>query len=239
MLKSLYEELGKAPAPRRRGAVAAPSAALRRRTACRLARQSGDRRRSSSRTRLNKPGSEKETWHIEFDLAGTGLDYVVGDSFGIFPTNDPALVDAVIAALDAPPDFPIGGRTLREVLTDGVSLAPAPDMLFQLYLLSHRRRAAAEGEGARGRRGPGRRCRDARRARRAREISRRPPRPRGLHRGARAAAAAALLDLVLAEDQSGPRRAHGRHRALRDRQARAPRRRLDLPRRARRRRARR
>ena len=96
-----------------------------------------------SRRRLNKAGSEKETWHIEFDLAESGLDYVVGDSFGIYPANDPALVDAVIAALDAPPDFPIGGRTLREVLTDGVSLSPAPDMLFQLILLSHRRRAAS------------------------------------------------------------------------------------------------
>ena len=42
-----------------------------------------------SRTRLNKPGSEKETWHIEFDLADTGLDYTVGDSFGVFPANDP------------------------------------------------------------------------------------------------------------------------------------------------------
>ncbi len=39
----------------------------------------------------------------------------------------------MLKALDAPPDFPIGGRTLREVLTDGVSLSPAPDMLFQLY----------------------------------------------------------------------------------------------------------
>ena len=84
-----------------------------------------------SRRRLNKPGSEKETWHVEFDLADCGLDYVVGDSFGVFPANDPALVDAVIHALDAPPDFPIGGRTLREVLTDSVSLSPAPDMLFQ------------------------------------------------------------------------------------------------------------
>ena len=82
---------------------------------------------------LNKSGSEKETFHIEIDLAGSGLAYTVGDSFGIFPANDPALVDAVIKALDAPPDFPIGGRTLREVLTDGVSLSPAPDMLFQLY----------------------------------------------------------------------------------------------------------
>src|SRR5205085_5365715 len=86
-----------------------------------------------SRTRLNKAGSEKETWHIEIDLKDTGIAYTVGDSFGILPTNDPALVDAVIRALDAPPDFPIGGRTLRDVLIDSVSLSPAPDMLFQLY----------------------------------------------------------------------------------------------------------
>ena len=32
-----------------------------------------------SRRLLNKQGSEKETWHIEFDLSGCGLDYVVGD----------------------------------------------------------------------------------------------------------------------------------------------------------------
>src|SRR6185369_10730834 len=86
-----------------------------------------------SRTRLNRTGSEKTTWHIEIDLAGTGIDYTVGDAFGLFPTNDPALADAVLAALAAPSDFPIGGRTLREVLIDGVSLSPAPDMLFQLY----------------------------------------------------------------------------------------------------------
>jgi sulfite reductase (NADPH) flavoprotein alpha-component len=99
-----------------------------------------------SRYRLNKPGSEKETWHVEFDLAECGLDYVVGDSFGVFPTNDSSLVDAVIAALDAPPDFPIGGRTLHEVLTDGVSLAPAPDMLFQLisYISGGERRKKAQ-----------------------------------------------------------------------------------------------
>src|SRR5690349_2446717 len=35
------------------------------------------------RTRLNKPGSNKETWHIDIDLKGCALDYTVGDSFGI------------------------------------------------------------------------------------------------------------------------------------------------------------
>jgi len=85
------------------------------------------------RTRLNKPGSNKETWHIDIDLTGLRLDYTVGDSFGIAPANEPALADAVIRALGAPADFPIGGRALREVLTDGVSLGTAPDLLFQLY----------------------------------------------------------------------------------------------------------
>ncbi len=99
-----------------------------------------------SRRRLNKEGSQKETWHVEFDLAECGLDYQVGDSFGVFPVNDAELVDAVIAALDAPPDFPIGGRALREVLGDGVSLSPAPDMLFQLisYLTGGERRQKAK-----------------------------------------------------------------------------------------------
>jgi sulfite reductase (NADPH) flavoprotein alpha-component len=86
-----------------------------------------------SRALLNRKGSAKETWHIEFDLTESGLDYVVGDSFGVMPTNDPTLVEAVFKALDAPPDFPIGERTLRQVLTKDVSLGAAPDQLFQLY----------------------------------------------------------------------------------------------------------
>jgi sulfite reductase (NADPH) flavoprotein alpha-component len=86
-----------------------------------------------SRTLLNRPGSAKQTWHIEFDLTGSDLDYAVGDSFGVTPANDPRLVEAVFKAIDAPPDFPIGERTLRQVLTHDVSLGAAPDTLFQLY----------------------------------------------------------------------------------------------------------
>ena len=99
-----------------------------------------------SRRRLNKQGSEKETWHVDIDLAGSELDYVVGDSFGIFPFNDPDLVDAVLAAIDAPPDFPILDRTLRDVLADSTSLSPAPDILFELisYLTGGDRRAKAK-----------------------------------------------------------------------------------------------
>src|SRR5437763_6438754 len=129
MLKSLYQEVGKAP-------VSAPAVkvdAERPAASGAISRDNPATGTFLSRTRLNKGSSEKETFHIEIGLDDCGLDYTVGDSFGIFPTNDPTLVEAVIQALDAPADFPIGGRTLRDVLTDGVSLSPAPDMLFQLY----------------------------------------------------------------------------------------------------------
>src|SRR5205085_4990539 len=129
MLKSLYQEVGKAP-------VSAPAVkvdAERPAASGAISRDNPATGTFLSRTRLNKGSSEKETFHIEIGLDDSGLDYTVGDSFGIFPTNDPTLVEAVIQALDAPPDFPIGGRALRDVLTDGVSLSPAPDMLFQLY----------------------------------------------------------------------------------------------------------
>jgi sulfite reductase (NADPH) flavoprotein alpha-component len=56
------------------------------------------------------------------------------------------LVDAILNALNAPPDFPIADRTLREVLVDGVSLSLAPDMLFHLisYLTGGERRQKAK-----------------------------------------------------------------------------------------------
>ncbi len=37
-----------------------------------------------SRRKLNGAGSEKETWHLEFDLSRDGLSYTAGDSFGVF-----------------------------------------------------------------------------------------------------------------------------------------------------------
>jgi sulfite reductase (NADPH) flavoprotein alpha-component len=132
MVKKLFEELKSAPP-----AAARPAPAVDVMPAIQskfgTSRDNPASAKVLSTTRLNKEGSEKETWHVEFDLAGSGIEYTVGDSFGLFPSNDPALVDAVIKALGAPPDFPIGGRTLSECLHDSVSLSPAPDMLFQLF----------------------------------------------------------------------------------------------------------
>ncbi len=143
-LKQLYQELDGAAAAAAEPIAARPASALA--TAPGRSRDNPVYATFLSRRRLNKPGSEKETWHVDIDLAGTDLDYVVGDLFGIFSANDHHLVTAVLAALGAPAGFPIGDRSLREVLTDGVALSPAPDMLFELisYLTGGERKQKAK-----------------------------------------------------------------------------------------------
>jgi sulfite reductase (NADPH) flavoprotein alpha-component len=46
---------------------------------------------------LTGRGSSKETRHIEFSLAGSGLTYEPGDALGLLPLNDTAIVDALLA----------------------------------------------------------------------------------------------------------------------------------------------
>ncbi len=86
MLKQLYQELestpaeaAPVPAPAKSTPIARPG----------RARDTPIYATFLSRRRLNKAGSQKETWHIDIDLAGTDLDYAVGDSFGIFPPTIP------------------------------------------------------------------------------------------------------------------------------------------------------
>ena len=152
MLKALHEELDKAPAALPDPAAAPPAAASAGTTAPGRSRDNPAPAMFVSRRLLNKPGSEKETWHIDFDLTGCGLDYVVGDSFGIFAHNDLGHVDQIIALLGASHTTEVRGRTLREVLTDEVSLAPAPDSLFDLISFltggaqREKARALAQGE---------------------------------------------------------------------------------------------
>jgi len=149
MLKALNEELEKAPAAFA-AAPAVPSPAITAEPG--RSRDNPIAATFVSRRLLNKAGSEKETWHIDFDLTGCGLDYVVGDSFGIFARNDLGHVDQIIALLGASHLTEVRGKTLREVLTTDVSLAPAPDSLFELlsYLTGgaqrDKARALAQGE---------------------------------------------------------------------------------------------
>ena len=70
---------------------------------------------------LSQPGSGKEIRHFEVSLAGSGLKYETGDSMGVFPDNDPALVAEILAVLPATGDETVPGNDgtpvpLREAL---------------------------------------------------------------------------------------------------------------------------
>ncbi|MDP4024317.1 sulfite reductase subunit alpha [Methylobacterium sp. NEAU 140] len=150
MLKKLEEEFGAgAPAaPKAEGEAPKKDVALGPLGYC---RENPVEAVFLGRRRLNDPGGEKETWHVEFDLTGTPIAYEAGDSLGLFPANAPALVDAVIAELGARPERAIGGKSLRERLLADYALGAAPDGLYQLLSLltsgEARRKAQALAAG--------------------------------------------------------------------------------------------
>lgn len=78
--------------------------------------------------KLNLEGSEKETRHLELDLGLSGITYECGDSLGVFPKNDPALVDEILVA---------SGFTGEEIVTgsDGVE-KPLRDALLTDYQIT-------------------------------------------------------------------------------------------------------
>jgi sulfite reductase (NADPH) flavoprotein alpha-component len=53
---------------------------------------------------LNGRGSNKETRHLELSLEGSGLTFEPGDSIGIYPENDLALVDMLLDELKWDPE---------------------------------------------------------------------------------------------------------------------------------------
>ena len=138
----------------RRGAGLAAAAARRApRTRCRRRRPAA---RATIRStppfcrarRLNKQGSEKETWHIEFDLADCGLDYAVGDSFGIFPAQRPGAGRRDHRGARRAGGFPDRrAHAARGADRRRVAVARARHAV-PAVLLHHRRRAPEEGQGA-------------------------------------------------------------------------------------------
>ncbi len=71
---------------------------------------------------LNGRGSNKETRHLEISLEGSGLTYEPGDSIGIYPQNDPDLVDKLLEETKWNPEEAVTAnkegdvRPLREAL---------------------------------------------------------------------------------------------------------------------------
>jgi sulfite reductase (NADPH) flavoprotein alpha-component len=62
--------------------------------------------------KLTSERASSETFHVELSLAGSGLSYEPGDSVGVMPRNDPALVSQIIAAAGVK-----GDDALEEALT--------------------------------------------------------------------------------------------------------------------------
>ncbi|MBX9742799.1 MAG: sulfite reductase subunit alpha [Chthoniobacterales bacterium] len=71
--------------------------------------------------KLTHPTSAKDTRHYEVSLADSGLIYEVGDSLGVFPVNDPTLVEELLEVLgfqgsELVPDPNGEQRPIREAL---------------------------------------------------------------------------------------------------------------------------
>lgn len=85
--------------------------------------------------RLSGRGSEKETRHHELSLQGSGLVYEVGDSLGVFASNDPLLVQDILSMIGASGEEMVTGndgtpKTLRESLwRDFVITTPSKEFL--------------------------------------------------------------------------------------------------------------
>jgi sulfite reductase (NADPH) flavoprotein alpha-component len=78
--------------------------------------------------KLTAGGSEKDTRHFEISLAGSGLDYEVGDSLGVFPQNDPELVAKILEKL---------GFSGEEIVPNADKVAvPIREALSKSYIIT-------------------------------------------------------------------------------------------------------
>jgi len=91
---------------------------------------------------LSQTVSQKETRHFVVSLAGSGLHYKAGDSLGVFPTNHPNDVTAILQSFGAVGDEPVQPAllklhepiALREALHTRLALnAPTAKILATLF----------------------------------------------------------------------------------------------------------
>jgi sulfite reductase (NADPH) flavoprotein alpha-component len=86
---------------------------------------------------LTGRGSSKETRHIEFSLAGSGLSYEPGDALGLLPSNDRAIVEAILSQTDLDGEAAAKGRdgetTLADVLTSELEIQTATPRFLEAW----------------------------------------------------------------------------------------------------------
>lgn len=89
-----------------------------------------------SSTNLNITGSSKYTSHVVLDLTDSGVEYRVGDSLGVFPSNCENLVDDILRHLKTTTEVPAGTtdsyKDVRGALIREFDLARVTDALLRL-----------------------------------------------------------------------------------------------------------
>ncbi len=89
---------------------------------------------------LNGEGSAKETRHFIVDLEGSGLEYSCGDSLGVYPTNNPAQVEAILKTQDWTGDESVqlpkddSGISLRDALLKRLAIGDQSKKFLQAVL---------------------------------------------------------------------------------------------------------
>lgn len=86
---------------------------------------------------LNGRGSTKETYHLEFSLAGSGMQYEAGDALMVHPHNRPGLVREVLAAARLDATAPVRLETteleLSTALTERLELSVVTRDVLERY----------------------------------------------------------------------------------------------------------
>lgn len=98
---------------------------------------------------LSAAGSDKEVRHYEIDLSGSGIVYEAGDSIGVQASNDPLLVDAILAELSADREDAVAGydEPLGVLLTERLEIRTPSRTLLALVATRVEDGAAAYAPG--------------------------------------------------------------------------------------------
>jgi len=85
--------------------------------------------------RLTEPGSQKEVRHFAIHLGASGLTYEAGDALGVWPSNDPQIVQSLLTALrfdgeEAVPDRSGNPTPLRLALLRDYDITRLPRPLL-------------------------------------------------------------------------------------------------------------
>ena len=91
--------------------------------------------------RITASGGSKDVRHIELALGDSGLTYEPGDSLGVWPSNPPALVDAIVDALKLDAQQPVTHESQTLPLRDWLLEKRELTRLARPFVFAHAQRA--------------------------------------------------------------------------------------------------